>query len=107
MAHEISPICDFLFGSLRMTLMIDMVGIEVTVWMVKGIYMYRKDHTAESTIFTPWSKKVTSFPSLRCKVQRTNRDEKVLQWCNTFQFPTHPVTQTTQTNPRKRAPGKN
>ena len=56
-----------------------------------------------------WSKKVTPFSSLRCKIQAykdEQRDEKVLQWCNSFQFPTHPLTQTTQANPRKRAPGK-
>ena len=34
------------------------------------------------------------------------RDKKVLQWTYSFQFPTHPVTQTIQTNPRKRASGK-
>ena len=33
-------------------------------------------------------------------------DEKALQWTNSFQFPTHPVTQTTQTNPRRRDSGK-
>ena len=86
MALEINPICNFLIGSLRMT---DMVDIELTVWMVKGIYMYRKDHTVEPTIFIPWSKKVTPIPSLRCKIQAyqdDQRNEKVLQWDNTFQF---------------------
>ena len=42
MACEISPICDFLFGSIRTNLLMDTVDVEVTVWMVKGIYMYRK-----------------------------------------------------------------
>ena len=54
-------------------------------------------------------KKVTPFPSLRCKIpayKDKQRDEKVLQWCNSFQFPTHQVTQTAQTNPGKRVPGK-
>ena len=82
------------------------MGIELIVWTVKGIYMYRKDHTLESLVFTPWSKKVTPFPSQRCKIQAykdDQRDRKVLQWVNTFQFSAPPVT---QTNPRKRAPGK-
>ena len=76
--------------------------------MVKGIYTYRKDQTTESTIFTPWSKKVTPFPSLRSKIQayKDKQRDKVIQWANSFQFPTHPVTQITQTNPRKRASGK-
>ena len=67
MACEISPICDFLFGSIRTNLPTDTVDVELTVQMVKGIYMYRKDHTVESTIFTPWSKKVMPFASLRSK----------------------------------------
>ena len=76
--------------------------------MVKGIYTCRKNHTAESMIFTLWSKKVTPFPSLRHKIQACqddNRSERVLQWNNgnTFQF-SAPLMM--QNNPRKRAPGK-
>ena len=81
MAQEISPICDFLFGSIRTNLLADTVDIELSVQMVKGIYMYRIDHTAESLIFTPWSKKVTPFPSLRSQVQAyqdNKRTERVL-----------------------------
>ena len=65
MACDISPICDFLLGSLRTTLPTDTVDVELTVWMVKGIYMYRKDDIMEAM----WSKKVTPFLSLRCKIQ--------------------------------------
>ena len=89
--HEISPICDFLFGSISTSLPTDKVDVELTVQMVKGIYMYRKDHTTESTIFTPWSKKVIPFPSLKCKIQAyqgDKRNETELPWNNgnTFQF---------------------
>ena len=63
MAHDISSICDFLFGSIRTNVLMDTVDVELTVWMVKGIYTYRKDHTAESTIFTLWSKMVTPSPA--------------------------------------------
>ena len=53
--------------------------------MVKGIYTYQKDHTAESTIFTPWSKSIIPFPSLHCKIQAF-KDEKrqsaTLPWNN-------------------------
>ena len=76
MAYEISPICDFLFGSMRTNLPTDTVDAELTVWMVKVIYMYRKDHTTESTIFTPWSKMVTPFPSMRCKIQAYQDDQR-------------------------------
>ena len=37
--------------------------------MVKGIYTYRKDHTSESTLFTPWSRTGIPFPSLKRKIQ--------------------------------------
>ena len=36
---------------------------------VKGIYMYRNDHTAESTVFSPWSRTIIPFPSLHKKIQ--------------------------------------
>ena len=55
-----------------------MVDADLTIQMVKGIYMYREDHTVESMIFTPWSKKVVPFPSLRCKIQafQVTRDKR-------------------------------
>ena len=65
MAHEISIVCDFFFGSITTSLPTDTVHVELTVQMVKWIYTYRKDHTMEPTIFTPWSKKVIPFTSLR------------------------------------------
>ena len=52
---------------------------------------------------------MTPFPSLRHKIQAYHNDQRskrVLQWGNngdTFQFS---APQVTQTNPRKRAPGK-
>ena len=96
MACEISPACDFLFGLIRISLLMDTVDVELTAWMVKGIYMYRKDHTTESTIFTPWSKKVTPLPSHRLKIQahqENKRNETELPWNNgnTFQFSPPPM----------------
>ena len=58
MAREISPICDFVFRLIRTSLPTDMVHVDLTIYTIKGIYTYRRDHTAESTIFTLWSKKV-------------------------------------------------
>ena len=82
MAHEISLICDFLFGSIRTNLLMDTVNIELTVWMVKGIYTYGKDHTMESMIFPTWSKKVTPFPSLRHKIQAIRMIREVRKYCH-------------------------
>ena len=53
MAREISPVCNFIFGSICTGLPTDMVGVELTIGTVKGIYTYRKDHIAESMVFSP------------------------------------------------------
>ena len=44
MAREIIPVCDFFFGFVCTNLPSDMVDIELTIRMVKGIYTYHKDH---------------------------------------------------------------
>ena len=69
MAREIGPVCDFIFRSIRTSLLMETVDVDLTIQIVKGIYTYRKDHTAESMKFTPWSKEVIPFPSLRQKIQ--------------------------------------
>ena len=69
MAGEISPICNFIFGSILTGLPTDTVDVELTIKMVKGIYTYRKDHMAESMVFSPWSRTVIPFPSLQRKIQ--------------------------------------
>ena len=107
MACEISPLCDFLFGLIRTSLPMDTVDVELTAWMVKGIYMYRKDHTMKPTIFTPWNKKVIPSPLMH-KIQaykEDKRNETSLQQNNghMFQFSAPPMT---SRNPRKRTPGK-
>ena len=76
MAREISPICHFISGSIMTCLLTDMVDIDLTIRTVKGIYTYRKDNTTKSMIFTPWSKKVIPFPSLRWKIQAFQDDKR-------------------------------
>ena len=108
MAWEISPMCDFIFGSIRTSLLTDKVDVGLTIQVVKGIYKYRKDHTAVSTIFTWWSKKVIPFPSLRCKIQAfwdDKRQEMALPWndSSAFQLSAPPKM---PRNPWKRTTGK-
>ena len=69
MAREISPFCDFISRSILTGLPMAMVDMELTIRMVKGIHTYRKDHTAESMVFSPWSRTIISFPSLHKKIQ--------------------------------------
>ena len=76
MAREINPVCNFFFGFMCANLPANMVDVGLTIRMVQGIYIYHKDHTAESTIFTLWSKSVTPFPSLRKKIKAFKEDSR-------------------------------
>ena len=69
MAREISPVCNFIFGSIGTGLLMDTVDVELMIRTVNDIYTYRKDHMAESTVFSPWSRTVIPFPSLCKKIQ--------------------------------------
>ena len=55
---------------------VDTDDIELTIRTVQGIYIYRKDHTAKTTIFTPWSKSVIPFPSLSKKIKAFKEDTR-------------------------------
>ena len=107
MAREINLVCDFIFGSICTCLPTDMVDIELTIRMVKGIYTYHKDHTAESMIFSPWSKMVIPFPSLRQKIQAYKDDNKqvTMTWDNGI-MPQFSAPQKPSQNSRKCASGK-
>ena len=100
MAREISSVCDFIFRSIRTCSPTDMVNIDSTVRTVRGIYMYRKDHTVESTIFTLWSKKVIPFPHLdekykhlRMTKDRTQHHGMMVTSSNFLPLPRHQETQ--------------
>ena len=94
MAREISPICDFIFGSIWTGLRMETVGIELMVRMVKGTYTYRKDHMAKSTVFSPWSRTIIPFPSLLRKIQAyQDKNNQLLAWNKGHAesyFPTQP-----------------
>ena len=81
MAREISPVCDFIFGSLHSGLLTDTVDMELTIRTVKGIYTYRKNHMAKSMVFSPWSRTVIHFPSLCKKIQAfQDKNRQMLAW---------------------------
>ena len=65
--------------------------------MVQKIYIYSKDHTPETTIFTPWSKSVIPFSSLRKKIKAFKEDSNLGTMCF------HPKK--SFQNPRKCIPG--
>ena len=107
MAREISLVCNFIFGSICTSLPTDMVDVELTIRTVKGIYTYRKDHAAKSTVFSPWSRAVIPFPLLCRKIQAFwSESRQAMVWDNNnvmpyFSAPPKPIH-----NPRKHAPGK-
>ena len=104
MARKINPVCNFFFGFMHTNLPTDTVDVELTLRMVQGIYIYCKDHTADTTIFTPWSKSLIPFPSLRKKIKAFNEDSKgqmTLTWMSSDSTPTKPPK-----IPRKCTPGK-
>ena len=107
MAREINPLCNFIFSSICTRLLMDMVDVELTIRTVKGIFTYCKDYTVESTIFSPWSKTVIPFPSLRWKIQACKDDIKwmTMTWYNSI-MPQFYAPQNPSWNPRKLTSGK-
>ena len=108
MAREINPVCDFFFSFICTNLPSDMVDVELTIRMVKGIYTYHKDHTAESNIFTLWSKSVIPLPSPRKKIkadQEDSRRQMTPTWNNNVMPPFSILSKPSQ-SPRKCTPGK-
>ena len=104
MVREINPVYSFFFGFMHTNLLTDTVDVELTLRMVQGIYIYHKDHTAEMTIFTPWSKSVTLFPSLRNKIKAFKEESKgqmTLTWMASESTSVRPLE-----IPRKCTPGK-
>ena len=104
MAGEVNPVCNFFLGFMHTNLPIDTVDVELTLRMVQGIYIYCKDHTMETTIFTPWSKNVMPFPSLRKNIKAFKEESKgqmTLTWTPPDSAPTR-----LSKIPRKHDPGK-
>ena len=71
-----------------MSLPMDTIDVELTIRMVKGIYTYRKDHMAESMVFSPWSRTMIPFPLLQRKIQASKmRVDKQQHGTITMQCP--------------------
>ena len=104
MAREINLVGDLFLGLMHTNLPTDKVDVELTIRMVQRIYIYHKDHTAKSTICTPWSKSVTPFPSLRKKIKAFKEDSRghsTPAWMPLVNTQTKPPR-----NPRKYVSGK-
>ena len=107
MAREISLVCNFIFGSVCANLPTDTVDIELTIRTVKGIYTYRKDHVAESMVFSPWSRSVIPFPLLRRKIKAfQDENRQILMWASSKVMPWFSIPPKPHCNARKCTSGK-
>ena len=46
--------CDFEFHYFYFAIPEDMVDMEMTIWMVGGIYTYMRDETTQTMSYSPW-----------------------------------------------------
>ena len=107
MVRGICFICDFIFRSIRTSLPTDTVDVKLMIRTVKGIYTYRKDHTAKSTVFSPWSRTMIPFPLLCWKIQAfQSKSRQATAWDNNNAMPYVSTPPKPKHNPRKHAPGK-
>ena len=68
--------CNFDFHNFHCALPKDMVDVEITIWMVDGIHTYRRDRTTQVTSYSPWSRQVKPFSSLRKKIVKYKEEKK-------------------------------
>ena len=69
MACNLDPTCNLLFGYLLCSLPEDMIDVDITVHMLKGIHTFRKDWIMQISRCSPWGMGVKPFPSLRKKMK--------------------------------------
>ena len=65
MACDLAPNCNFLFSYFSGTLLKDMIDIDITMHMLKGIHTFRKYQTMQVSKCSPWGMGDKLFPSLR------------------------------------------
>ena len=76
MNFDIRSECDFLFNNFQCALLEDMIDVEVTIWTVDGIHTYRRDRTTRAASYSPWSRQVKPFPSLRKKIAEYQEEKR-------------------------------
>ena len=73
MNFDLRAQCDFVFHNFSCALPKDMIDIEVTIQTVDGIHTYRRDGITQVASYSPWSRQVKLFPSLRKKMPNMKR----------------------------------
>ena len=68
--------CEFLFHNFCCALPKDTVDVEVTIRTVECIHTYRRDRTTQAVSYSPWSRQVKPFPSLRKKIAEYQEEKR-------------------------------
>ena len=68
--------CDFVFNNFYCVLLEDMMDVEVTIWTVDGIHTYRRERMTTTASYSPWSRQVSPFSSLRKKIDNYEEEKK-------------------------------
>ena len=83
----------------------DMVDVEMTIWTVDGIRTYKRDGTTQVTSYSPWSRQVKPFSSLRKKIVKYKEEKKESHEKKNFN-PFTPVRENKFGKKRSRRPQK-
>ena len=95
--------CNFDLHYFHCALPKDKVDMEMTIWMVDGIHTYRRDQTTQVTFYSPWSRQVKPFSSLRKKIAEY-REEKMESHKKRNSNPLTPVQENNFAKKRSRRP---
>ena len=87
MACDLAQNCSFLFRYFLCTLPEDLIDIDITVHMLKGIHTFKKDSTQVSRC-SLWGLEVRPFPSLRKKMQAYIEERQNI--ANPFTYRSYP-----------------
>ena len=69
MACVLTPQCNFLYGYFQCQLPEDTIDAEVTVWTMKDIHTFKRDHSMQLISCRPWTSRYCPYPSLIKKMK--------------------------------------
>ena len=69
---------NFLHGFFHCDLPEDTIDVEITVRILKGIHIFRKNHGMQSSVCSSWGSAIKSFPSLCRKMATIIRERQII-----------------------------
>ena len=61
--------CNFLYGYFQCQLPEDTIGVDVTVWAMKGIHTFKRDYLTQVISYRPWTSQLHPYQSLARKMK--------------------------------------